>query len=257
MNRIVMTFVALAIMLSGIVAVYAASPQKSALVNIDLQNVTIEQGVSALFAVSGYKYTIAPGVSGRIVELRLKGITFDQALKAFADAAGFTYAVENGVYVIRPVPASSQSVNGSTTIVQQGSAKQPQRSAPPASVPYTQQQPAQNPPPANVASPAPQQQVVVNQTAPVYYGQPGGNSGYGYGYPPPYYQAGNLGFLYGWPPVTLGGINPPIMSFGPKFPPPVGWVGPDMLRFLRTQYAITGSPYFNGYLPGPGFGFGY
>ncbi|MCE5314637.1 MAG: STN domain-containing protein [Armatimonadota bacterium] len=239
------------VILSAIAVAFGAPFRgKSALVDLDLKNVTVEEGISALFAGSGYKYTIAPGVSGKIVELKLKGITFEEALKAFASAAEFTYTVMDGVYTIK----SSQTISrSSTNIVVQGS---PRHSVPAKSVPYPSQQQAvqanqqmaQSAQPAEVASgpAAPSQQVVVNQHAPVFYGQPSYNPGY-YGYPPNFYRFGNLGILGGCGGATvLGGFGQSILTFGPV-PPVPGWVGPDLERFFRTIQVITSRPYFSGY----------
>ncbi|MCL5103486.1 MAG: STN domain-containing protein [Armatimonadetes bacterium] len=229
-----------------IVAVFAASyisavawaedgtPAKEAPVNLSLKNVSIKEGIDALFEGRGLKYYIQPGVTGQIVELKLSGVTFEQALRAMVDAADLSYTVQDGSYIIgpgKPKPASS----------------------PPEPAPSVQTPPAQPgtgqyvPPPVQGLAPiqpGPTTQVNVNQApAPVYYGSPG-DLGYGYPYGiPQIYQAGNLRFVYGWPPVRIAGGDSSILSFGPMIPPP-GWVSPDMLRFLRGYYAVNPRPYF-------------
>jgi hypothetical protein len=212
---------------------------KAALVDLDLKNVTVEQGISALFAGTGYKYEIAPGVSGKVVELRLKGIKFEQALSLFTDAAGLTYTISDGVYIISPAANPGQA---SRTIIQQGTAKYAQKPVKNASVKYPQQTAqaqASQPISPQVAPQAavPTQQVVVNQHAPVIYSQPSDNPGY-YGYPP-IYGAGNMGVIGGWGPLVNVGGYPYVARVGLGPVPPPGWVGPDLLRFLRTMNAVT------------------
>lgn len=225
---------------------------QSALVNIDLKDITIEQGIASLFAKSGYKYTIDPGITGRIVELKLKGITFDQALIAFLQAADLTYELKNNVYHIKPNPQPSKAT---TTIVAQGS---PRAAAQPKSgkaVPYPQQPAEQNQnqqvaslPNTGQVNP-PTQQVNVNQQAPVFYGQPSAYPGY-CGYPSNFYRVGNLGILGGGcGTITVFGGYPYVTTFGTGPLPPEGYVSPDQLRFLRTIKAITPGLY----VYGPGY----
>ncbi|MCE5198674.1 MAG: STN domain-containing protein [Armatimonadota bacterium] len=233
---------AVAVILTAPVTLYAQGDTpaqvNASTVNLELKNVPIDEGIAALFEGRGLKYQILPGVSGRIVELKLRGVTFEQALKALTDAAELTYTVKDGVYVINPVKQSKPikavpvAVSGTKP-----SAVQPQAAQPPAA--EIAEAPAAQPAPQGNS----QNQVFVNQQAPVYYGQQGGGIP-AYGYPPPYYQAGNLRFMYGWPPVTFAGSDTYVMNYGPGFPPPPGWVSPEALRFLRGSYATRAQPYF-------------
>lgn len=207
---------------------------RSTLINLELQNTSVVEGIKALFEGSGYRYSIDPGITGKIIELTIKGFTFDQALKEFASAADFTYTVDNGNYVIRPAKVSVVSVPG-RTIFARGTAPQ---------LPVAQ---PEYPPPMPTPT-----QVVVTQNAPVVYSQQvtpmgggyGGN-GYGGGYYPPYYQAGNLRIASGWPPYNLTSDNPYILNVGyPPPPPPPGWLPYGMERFLRAANALALRPYF-------------
>ncbi|MEN6357667.1 MAG: STN domain-containing protein [Armatimonadota bacterium] len=222
----------LALTILGSACVCAAG-QKAALVDLDLKNVTVEQGISALFAGTGYKYMVEPGVSGKVIELKLKGITFEQALTLFTNAAGLTYTISDGMYIFSPVANPGQATR---TIIQQGTAKYAQKPVPSASVKYPQAQVSEPASPQTAPQAAmPSQQVIVNQQAPVIYSQPGYNPGYS-GYPPTY-GAGNFGFGGYWPLVAFGGF-PYVTRFGLGPVPPPGWVSPDSLRFLRNLNAI-------------------
>ncbi len=246
-----MVMIALPVTLSAAIE----SSGSSALVNIELKNVTIEQGIASLFEKSGYKYTIEPGITGKIVELKIKGVTFDQALNAFLKAADLTYELKNGVYYIKQNPQPSKST---TTIVAQGSARSVTNSTPAASVPYTQQQPVkqnQNQQVAALPNPVPSQpsqQITVSQQAPVFYGQPNVNPGY-YGYWPNYYQAGNIGIIGGYGGIAVLGGVPYVATYGQGPLPPPGYVSADQLRFLRTIKAITPGLYIYGPSYGPGY----
>ncbi|MCE5324319.1 hypothetical protein LLG46_13545 [bacterium] len=220
---------------------YAAG-QNPALVNLELKNVTVQEGLSALFAGTCYQYTVEPGVSGRVVELKLKGITFEQALTLFTNAAGLTYTISDGIYIIGPSANAGQATR---TVIAQGTAK-PKKPTKSTSVKYPQEtnQAQQSQPamtqtaPQTTAQPAPpSQQVVVNQQAPVFYSQPGNNPGY-YGYPQ-IYGTGNFGVIGGCGPlVALGGGYPYVTRFGLGAVPPPGWVNADTLRFLRNLKAL-------------------
>ncbi|MCL5103286.1 MAG: STN domain-containing protein [Armatimonadetes bacterium] len=208
----------------------APTTDSPGLVNLSLKDVSIKSGIDALFAGRGLKYYIQPGVSGKVVELKLTGVTFEQALKAFTDAADLSYTMQDGAYIIGPAKPKAEAAAPS----------QNTKPTPPAAGQYV-------PPPVQGLAPiqpSPSTQVVVNQSpAPVYYGHPGGGAGF-YGYPyPPAYQAGNVGILYGWPPVQLTGTTS-VLNFGLTAPPLPGWVGPDMLRFLRSYYILQPRPYF-------------
>lgn len=226
-----------------------ATADAKPMVNVQLANTSVVDGIRALFQNTRFNYTIQPGVKGRIVEMTLKGITFDQALKAFVDAADLTYTIdEDGTYIIGPAkPTRAATTVARTsqpaTNTDQGTAAQaqPDQAA-------GQQQQAPSTPPGMIGpglyQAAPGVNVSISQNAPVFYG-PGGipmvdNSGY---YPPPYFNVGNLGFASGWPPYTIGGV-PYVLGNSIGYPPPPGWVSPEMERLWRAQYAFQLRPYF-------------
>jgi len=235
------------------------------MVNIQLSDAPVVDGIRALFQDTGFNYAVQPGVKGRIVDMTLKAITFDQALKAFMDAAGLTYIIdEEGTYIIgpakttsttrvvmgtsKPAPVTDQSATAQTTSDTAAVPSQADLAAQQASlVPY----PQYNPYPYQIA---PGVNMAPSPYGSIYYGPGGigivdsgsyyppftlggpGYGGYGNGY--------GYGYNYGWPPYTIGGGMPYIMgnSIGP--PPPSGWVSPEMERLWRAQYAGQLRPYF-------------
>lgn len=219
------------------------SAEQSAMVNLELRDISVADGIKALFEGRGVKYTIEPGVTGRIIELTIKGVNFQEALKAFMEAAELTYSVNEGVYVIRPLntkPVTSRT----TTIYQRGESK-PSAQSPPASF----EPPAA---PVNIAA-VPTNQIIVNpqpsSNEAMYTPPPAMDPGYGYGgyggySPPPYYQIGNMVFPFGWPPYDINSA-PYITAYGsPNYPPPPGWVTPEWLQFMRTAYAMFPRPQY-------------
>jgi hypothetical protein len=230
-----------------------AASSASKIINLELKDTPIKDAIDSLFRGAGLKYYIQPGVSGKVVELKLKGVTIDQAVDAIAEAAQLTYRVEDGAYIIGPAPKSAQSAKPA-----QEPPKPREQTAMPAQQPGTG--PTEQPPAEQKGALAGatvgnnSAQVTINQPpTPVYYGQPGGYGGYG-GYGPyggpQMYQFGSVGVLGGgWAPVVVAGGSPYIIQRLPMPPPPVGYVGPDLLRFLRTQYAIQNRTFitYNGY----------
>jgi hypothetical protein len=94
--------------------------------------------------------------------------------------------------------------------------------------------------------------VIIGQPpSPVYYGEPGGAYSDPYAYNPYYnpsaypqmYRYGNVQIMGGYSPVVVAGGNSSILQRGPLVPPPPGYVGPDLLRFLRTQWAVQNRTY--------------
>jgi len=218
------------LMLLPVTVMAADASSQSATVNIEMNSVSVKDAIDALFRGRDAKYFIEPGVTGKIAELKLKGITFEQALTALTDATDLAFTVRDGSYVIAPkarleARAQEERAAAAQTQAQQVTApegQQPQGAA--------QSQPSV----LNVTQ---------NQGAPVFYGHPGGYGGFGpgpYGFNGPVYPIGdgNVRVLGGWPPVVVAGGNPSVIGFGMNPPPPPGWVGPDVLRFLRSQYAI-------------------
>lgn len=216
-----------------------ASADQSALVNLEMRNVPVVDGIRVLFGGRGIQYRIEPGITGNIVELAIKGVTFQEALKAFMEAAELTYTVSEGVYVIRPLNAKPVTAR-TTTIYQRGEIKPAAQSPPPVI-----EQPAA---PVAVAA-VPNNQIIVNpQPSQAAYAPPSMDPGYGNGYggyyPPPYYQIGNMVFPFGWPPYDINSA-PYITAFGsPNYPPPPGWVTPEWLQFMRSAYAMFPRPQF-------------
>lgn len=249
----------------------AASPAPSgvkSMVDIQLTDAPVVDGIRALFRNTNLNYAVQPGVSGKIVEMTLRGVTFDQALKAFMGAAGLKYTIdEEGTYIIGPAKAtnSTQVVMGRlkpTPVTDQSSTTQTASDTTAGQLTDPAQTEADIV--AQQASLVPYAEVnpYVYQIAPgvnfapsgqggVYYGRGGigivdsggyyppftiGGSGYG-GY-------GGYGYGYGGFPYTIGGGMPYIIgnSMGP--PPPSGWVNPEMQRLWRAQYASQLRPYF-------------
>jgi len=204
----------------------------SRILNIELKDTPIKGAIDSIFRGTGLKYYIRPGVSGKVVELKLTGVTVEQAISALAEAAQLTVKIEDGAYIIAPGP----------------------KTAGPAYAPKAreQEQPGSQEPKGTVQTQGGNTaQAIINQppSSPVYYGQPGPyNNPYAYGYGGGYpnaYQFGQLSILGGYPPVVVAGGNPYILQRGPLVPPPPGYVGPDLLRFLRTQWAIQPRTYLS------------
>jgi len=240
-----------------------ATADAKPMVNVQLANTSVVDGIRALFQNTRFNYTIQPGVKGRIVEMTLKGITFDQALKAFTDAADLTYTIdEDGTYIVGPAkPTRAATTVARTsqpaTNADQGTAAQaqPDQAA-------GQQQQAPSTPPGMIGpglyQAAPGVNFSISQNAPVFYG-PGGipmidNNYYNPYYNPiPYYNAGNInggnygngGFGgFGWGGAYTIGAVPYVLGNTIGYPPPSGWVSPEMERLWRAQYAFQLRPYF-------------
>ncbi|MDH7602598.1 MAG: STN domain-containing protein [Armatimonadota bacterium] len=222
-------------------------PGSDKIVNLELKDVSIEEAIDAIFRGSNVPYAVRPGISGRVKELKLRGLTVDDAIKALADAAKAVVRVENGVYVIEPKPAASESetrvVVGKRT---QTSEAQPQseQQAPPAEQPQTTEQPSSAEQQAQAEAPqAPSAEQWSGAVPPGYY--PGVPTPYPepYGFYPyyfpyrPMYQLGSLQILGGRPPLIisepgippsafrsrLGGPQRPVVPYGPVG----GWLVPE------------------------------
>jgi hypothetical protein len=217
-------------------------------VNLELTNVSFQDAIARLFQDTGLKYYIQPGASVRIAEVKLSGLTFEQALRALTEAASYTYTVQGDAYIIGPAKKSA-----ATTSPAPPSSSTPQAQITPAVSP---------PPPAQAYGGDPSQQVLADRfyarpydtgwASPCYtayapptgYGPCGfGGSGYGWGGTQPFYQFGQVRVMGGFPPVVVAGGTSSLMGFGHLPPPPPSWVSPDVLRFLRFNYAVQGNPY--------------
>jgi hypothetical protein len=227
-------------------------------VDLMLNDVSIKQAIDKLFGLSNFKYFINPGVSGRVVEMKLKGVTFEQGLDALMEAGRLNYTIENGVYVISPsqTPTATSALYSKAPAVEQPVRSQPasqireQPETPPAGKQDGENQSAEQP----LGGPS---QVIINeQKAPMIYSMPqpayppygyGGYGNGGGGYGGGYYRFGNVGIIGGWGGAANIGGSPYIIGRGPMPPPPPGWVGPDLDRFLRTQWAIQNRTYIQWY----------
>jgi len=81
-------------------ALYADDGKK---VSLQLSDTPVIDVIDYLFKDSGYKYTIEPGVSGRI-SVGIKDLPFEEAVKAIADASNLEYTVGAGRYIFKPKP---------------------------------------------------------------------------------------------------------------------------------------------------------
>lgn len=222
-------------------------------VNLELKNTPIKDAVGALFQGTGLKYYIQPGVAGRVVELRLKGVTLDEGLAALADAGGFTYKIIDGSYVIGPAAVAYQQPEARAVVAAQpGLPPVAQSGSGPAvaAQPKPQEMPERMPPIQQHIEGG-SSNVHITQAAPEGYGGYGGYGPWGGGYGS--YQFGNVGIIGGWPGISVIGGSPYVVGHMPPGPPPPGMFGPDLTRFLNTQWAVRSRfgvswPYY-----GPGF----
>jgi hypothetical protein len=231
----------------------SSSTSNVRIVNLELADVPVKDAIEKLFAGTGLKYNIGPGVSGRVVELKLKGVTFEQALNALMEAARLTYKLEDGVYIISPADAKTSTSNNQGESATKQDTSKPQEQLPSEQTPTDKTETTE--PNAQQRSPTGQATVTGpiiisnEQSSPVFYGHPlppyyppYGIDGY-----PPVYQFGAVRILGGYPPVVVAGGNPYIIRHGPLPPPPIGYVSPEVLRFLRTQWAIQNRTYITPY----------
>lgn len=246
-----------AVLMGGALLADQSNPSPTSnvrIVNLELADVPVKDAIEKLFVGTGLKYNIRPGVSGRVVELKLKGVTFEQALDALMEAARLTYKLEDSVYIISPADAKA------STSKDQGESATKQDTDKPQEQPPSEQTPTDktDTPAPNAQQGLPSGQATATgpiiisneQSAPVFYGHPLPPPYYlpydldGY---PPVYQFGAVRILGGYPPVVVAGGNPYIIRHGPLPPPPIGYVSPEVLRFLRTQWAIQNRTYITPY----------
>ncbi len=222
--------------------VVAARSGSAVMVNLELKNTPIKDAIGALFQGTGAKYYIQPGVAGRVVELKLKGVTLDEGLAALADAGGFTYKIMDGSYVIGPAAVAYQQPEA-RAIVEAKPAPPPvpqSGAGPVAAAPAKPQEMPERLPPIQQHIEGGSSNVTITQAAPE------GSGGYG-GYGP--FQFGNVGIIGGWPGISVIGGSPYVVGHMPPGPPPPGMFGPDLTRFLNTQWAVrsrfgVGWPYY-------------
>jgi len=260
---VLMSVAAALAMLVG-AAVQAEEPQPatgaSRIVNLDMKDTPIKDAIGSIFQGSGLKYYIRPGVSGRVVEMKLTGVTVEQAINALVEAAQLTVKVEDGAYIIAPGPKSrgsrSAAAKSPRAPAEPAQPQEEQSGAGPSGEPGAQPGPAEPKGTVQTQGGSSANVVISQPPSPVYYGQPGyGQPGGAYSDPyaydpyynpsayPPMYQYGNVRFMGGYSPVVIAGGNPTLLQRGRLVPPPAGYVGPDLLRFLRTQWAIQNRTY--------------
>lgn len=244
------TILAVVVVLSVCVAAWAddagiSDKAETRILNLELTDVSVHEAISAVFNGTGYKYQIQPGVSAQIVTLTLKNAAFDKALRAITDATGLTYTIEDGTYIIGPKKAVAKAQQADAAVAVPPYGRGPADSAEVAALASPQQPEEQVERQPETPQPPPATQVVINQApAPVFYGHPE-QPVQDYGYVPPVYQFGNTRIIgSGIAPVVVAGGSTYILGYGPLPPPPPGAVGPDLMRFLRTQYYIQSRPYF-------------
>lgn len=230
----------------------AARSGSVAVVNLELNNTPIKDAIGALFQGTGLKYYIEPGVAGRVVELKIKGVTLDEGLAALADAGGFTYRIIEGSYIIGPAAVAYQQPEaraivaarpGPPPVAQSGS-------GPAVAAPAKPQEMPERLPPIQQHIEGGSSNVTIVQPGSAGYGGYGGYGPWG-GYGS--YQFGNVGIIGGWPGISVIGGSPYVVGHMPPGPPPPGMFGPDLTRFLNTQWAVRSRfgvswPYY-----GPGF----
>jgi hypothetical protein len=255
-TTILMGYIALSLLFALVVGSGAfAEPAKPAvstnvrLVNLEIKDVSVRDAIGKIFEGTGLKYTIMPGVSGRVVELKLKGVTFEQALDAMMEAARLTYTIEDGAYVISAAKAATASVSAAAgSGGAQPPSAQPRAQSPPVEQPNATEAQASETGSRN-AGVGP---VIIHneQHGPVFYGQ----SGFGQAYPsydlwgyPRMYRFGQVGIVGGWPSVAIAGGVPYVLRRTPLPPPPLGYVSPEVQRFLQTQWAIRNWTYITPY----------
>jgi len=220
-----------------------AKPGSLVVVNLELKDVPVKDAIAKLFEGAGLKYSMKPEVPGRVVELTLKGITFPQALDALAEAARFTYKVQDETYILTPMPtASTGNVSGGETAASVPGSSTASSQSPGGASDAAATQAAQTQSPTSDGQNATQTGVATGeQQTPVFYGElppPDYYFAYELEVYRPVYEYGNLRFLGGHPPIVLAGGHPTVIRrVGGGLPPP-GYVGPDVLRFLRGQSAI-------------------
>lgn len=240
--HLVVLFVVVMLLVSpGVQAEQPKSASVAKTVSVELRDVPVAKAIDILFQGTGYRYSLQPGVTGKVVELKLHDITFEQALAAFTEAAELKYTIKDGVYTIGPAVATASGSGPAGSVV-----IEPKQEAPEAQVVYPQENNYVNGEDV-AAAPIVQQpttQVIVNQESPspIFYGQPamGGYPDYGAPYyGAPYYQFGNVAILgNGGYPVVIAGRPSLYWRRVHAPPPPPGYVSADVLRFLRGQAAI-------------------
>ncbi|MEN6519625.1 MAG: hypothetical protein ABFD46_00530 [Armatimonadota bacterium] len=106
-------FIAAVIVLAAGAAIANGSqPPVEKKVTLQLSDTPIIDVIDYMFQGTGYKYTIEPGVSGRI-SVGFKNIPLEQAVKAVADASGLDYTKAPGRYIFKPkakIPVAAETM---------------------------------------------------------------------------------------------------------------------------------------------------
>lgn len=108
----VMLFTAVIVLAAGIGFAAAADGTQSPVekkVTLQLADTPVIDVIDYMFRDTGYKYTIEPGVSGRIT-VGFKNMPLDQAIKAVADASNLDYRLDAGRYIFKPKAKATVAV---------------------------------------------------------------------------------------------------------------------------------------------------
>ncbi|MEN6372424.1 MAG: STN domain-containing protein [Armatimonadota bacterium] len=102
LRRMRVIFIAAVIVLAtGIAIPNGSQPPVEKKVTLQLADMPIIDVIDYMFQGTGYKYTIEPGVSGRI-SVGFNNIPLEQAVKAVADASSLDYTKAPGRYIFKP-----------------------------------------------------------------------------------------------------------------------------------------------------------
>jgi len=199
-------------------------------VTLQVTGMPVVDAIDMLFRDTGYKYTIRPGVSGRLT-LNIVDMPFEQALKKTTDLAHLEYRVVAGRYIISPNPKEEVEA-----------AVPPGRTT---EEPQTEQQAGPGYPPATGWR---------QGAGPIFYGR-----GY-YWHRQPVFPL-SRGYMSGSSVVILPDgtalVNGWPYGYGPP-PPPPGVFSPSTERFLAQIAALDPylHPSIRSYLPYPFYPWG-
>jgi hypothetical protein len=192
-------------------------PTSDKKVTLQLSDTPVIDAIDRLFQGTGYKYTIEPGVSGRI-SLGFKDVPFEQAIRDVAEASGLTYRASGGRYVFAPKPKEDIPARTEETEV--------------SVIPDSSEQADEDNPPATP-----------EDGGPVFYGHeyPGLYPGV-----PPSYHISDTEVIIFSPPGFIFGIRGDYTGAPQVLPPPF-LRSPSLQRMLDQMNALRsfpGYPYF-------------
>lgn len=227
-------------------------------VTVQVAGVPVVDAIDYLFCGTGYKYTIEPGIAGR-VSLNIVDMPLDEAICKLATSAGLGYIFDGKRYIFIPCPRKMElpcppcGAGAGTTEAQ----KQPNNA------PEMQpQMPNMTAPPMTGPPMAPPRQMPSGPVTqgPIFYGN---YSPRIYEAPPPSY-GGCGGWGCGGPFLIVGGPAYPLGA--PLVLPPPYLRPPSLQRMLAQMYALYSTPgypttYIGGYSgrlnADPWFDYGY